>query len=222
MDRICTRAKAGRIKVILDSVRSSCETPEEVSLLRSAVVKKADGEWPGTAKQRAAELNSNFDCCCRKLLPALGKLRETWLQDPRKLVQQLDMAVCSGGLSSAARMRKMGYNVSNKRVRQYHLKRPPRHQPLQGRNVGGRPSKVDNSLNVAAVRAVLDKNSVSASLTCVCRQRQPDGSVLRVRKQRRTLSGQLSTIYKSSPSIHRSLAETQFRCLVASEGLSQN
>ncbi|CAJ1342619.1 unnamed protein product [Effrenium voratum] len=109
----------------------------------------------------------------------------------------------------------MGYSVSNKRVRQYHLKRPPRHQPLQGRNVGGRPSKVDNPLNVAAVRAVLEKNSVSASLTCVCRQRQPDGSVLRVRKQRRTLTGQLSTIYRSSPSIHRNLAETQFRCLVA-------
>lgn len=35
-----------------------------------------------------------------------------------------------------------------------------------------------------------------------------------MRKQRRTLTAQLSTIYRSNPSIYRNLAETQFRCLV--------
>ena len=170
---------------------------------------KVNKTWVGSADKVAAELSKDANCCCRTLRPFLGS--DTWLNSPKSLVCLLDDAVCSGGLASAQKMRALGYNVSNRRVQQWHLKKSSHKAPAKK---AGRPSKVNNPLCIEAVPATLAKSSVAASRTCVVKEKQPDGTIVRVRKQRRTLTRQLSTIYGSNPSIYRNLAETQFRCLV--------
>lgn len=205
------RAKADRVKAISEIVLQCCSTPEEASELLFLAIQKVNKTCVGSADKVAAELSKDADCCCRTLLPSLGKLRDTWLNSPKSLVSLLDDAVCSGGLASAKQMRALGYNVSNQRVRQWHLKKSTSKRPPKK---AGRPSKVNNPLCIQAVRATLAKSSVAASRTCVVKEKQPDGTIVRMRKQRRTLTAQLSTIYRSNPSIYRNLAETQFRCLV--------
>ena len=207
------RARADRVKAITDIIQHCCTSPEDAADLACAVLQKINQTVPGTAQRVSERLSQAYsDCCCRTLLPSLGKLRETWLNHPKSLVSLLDDAVCAGGLSSAKRMRTLGYSVSNRRVRQWHQKKLTKKAPAKP---VGRPSKVNSKLNIMSARAVLDKNSAAASLTCVVKEKQEDGSLLRVRKQRRTLTAQLSTIYRSSPSIYRNMAETQFRAIVS-------
>ena len=205
------RAKADRVNAIANTVLEVCNTPEEAAELLQLAVAKVSKTLTDCAGKLANHLNKNLHCCCQTLLPSLGKLREAWRNHPNSLASMLDDAVCSGGLSSAKRMRQMGYNVSNRKVMQWHRKRLPR---AQDRKRPGRPSKVNNPINVATVRAVLERSSVLSSLTCVVKEKQPDGTLVRVRKERRTLTAQLSTIYRSSPSIYKFLAETQFRSIV--------
>ena len=125
-------------------------------------------------------------------------------------MQQMDAAVAAGGLKSAKSMRALGYDLPASSHRRWTASRKLKKQSKRP----GRKSKVDCPANIAAVRKVLDRASNAASLTCVVKEKLEDGTVGRVRKQRRTLVAQLSTIYRASPEVHKRMAETQFRRLV--------
>ena len=168
-------------------------------------------ELPGSRQALAQSVASGTtSCSCSSLLSQLGKLREKWKHMPLAPVADLDMAVTACGTHSAATLQEKGYDIPTKRLTACRGQRL--HRKRQSKRRGpGRPSKVNDPEMILAVRAVLEQNSTASSNTCVVKGSE-DGE--RQRKQVRSLSALPLTIYRSSPSIRRNLAERQFRSIL--------
>ena len=153
-------------------------------------------------------------CSCSVLFPQLGKLREIWKHVPSAPVRDLDMAIAACGIRSWSELKQKGYDIPRKRLQACNGQKLRRKQRSKQKKKG-RPSKANDPRMIAAVRAVLAQNSTASSNTCIVKEKQANGEVVRCRKQVRSLSALPATIYRSTPSLVRNLAERQFRCILA-------
>ena len=135
-------------------LKSHCPSLADATALLQVLFRKCKSFLPGLSME---------PLLCAQVLSFLGELREavserlrtSQVSTPSISVADLDRAVCRLP-STRDQIKEWGYNISARRYTAAQAAPPPA-LSLAPRNVGGRPSKVNNEKCISAVRTVIAK-----------------------------------------------------------------